>query len=115
MRGRQIYFKDEDFERHGYTDNCDGCDAKRAGMPLRAHSDTCRARLTAELRKDRNPRYLKAKERGGVEPTEPEPTEQAAEIPGDKEAPPWVTETDKAPPPEMWLIGVRWVADRCGR
>ena len=42
-------------------------------MPLRAHSDICRARLTAALRSERNPRYLKAKERGGVEPTEPEP------------------------------------------
>ena len=73
-KGRQIYFKEEDFEAYGYTDGCEGCDAKKAGMPLRRHSDECRARLTAELRKDRNPRYLKARERGGVEPTEPEPT-----------------------------------------
>ena len=74
-KGRQIYFKDSDFEEHGYTDGCEGCDARKAGMPLRRHSDVCRARLTAELRKARNPRYLKARERGGVEPTEPEPTE----------------------------------------
>ena len=53
-------------------------------MPLRAHSDICRARLTAELRKARNPRYLKARERGGVEPTEPEPTEPAADRAADR-------------------------------
>ena len=46
-KGRQIYFKEEDFEAYGYTDGCEGCDAKKAGMPLRRHSDECRARLTA--------------------------------------------------------------------
>ena len=99
-KGRQIYFKEEDFEAHGYTDGCDGCDARRAGMPLRAHSDTCRARLTAALRSERNPRYLKAKERGGVEPTEPEPTEpriqgEASGSAAARESPPEDTNQDK--------------------
>ena len=78
-KGRQIYFKESDFDMYGYTDGCEGCDTRRAGMPLRRHSDVCRARITAELRKERNPRYLKARERGGVEPTEPEPTEPREE------------------------------------
>ena len=38
---------------------------------------------------------MKARERGGVEPTETEPTEQAAENSKDKEPPPGITEMDK--------------------
>ena len=66
-------------KKYGYTDGCIGCEARRAGMPLRAHNAICRDRLTQALRADRNPRYEAARDRGGVPPTVPEEEDKAKE------------------------------------
>ena len=70
--GRKVYLKEEDFMVHGYTEGCPGCIAQKSGMPARAHNGICRKRLGLELQKESNPRWIRARERGGV-------AEQAAE------------------------------------
>ena len=39
-------------ERFGYSDACKGCEAVVFGLPPRPHSQSCRHRLEAEMRKD---------------------------------------------------------------
>ncbi|CAK9063829.1 Uncharacterized protein SCF082_LOCUS32984 [Durusdinium trenchii] len=57
---RAFYVRKADVERHGFTDNCKGCAAVKAGARPVAHSDECRRRIVAlvgprrvELRADR--------------------------------------------------------------
>ena len=40
------------YERHGYTEGCEGCGRMRAGLAQRAHSDGCRKRMEEALRSD---------------------------------------------------------------
>ena len=60
---RGIHLKKEDFERHGYSNECKGCRWMQSGIGRRttghgapAHSFLCRQRLEAALREERNPR-----------------------------------------------------------
>ena len=40
------------FEKHGYTEGCDGCARLAAGMTKKSvHSDKCRNRMYEELKK----------------------------------------------------------------
>ena len=57
---RAFYVRKADVERHGFTDNCKGCAAVKAGARPVAHSDECRRRIVGlvdprrvELRADR--------------------------------------------------------------
>ena len=45
MYRRRMRLKKSDFEEHGYTDGCIGCNAQRRGMTPQSHSEQCRARL----------------------------------------------------------------------
>ena len=72
LKGRQVYFKDSDFDKYGYTKECPGCIARECGLPLKRHSDACRKRLTEALKEEGNPRYEAAKDRGGLEEEEEE-------------------------------------------
>ena len=51
---RSVYFKKEDFEKHGYiAANCEGCRRLRAGgMIARPHAAACRKRMEAELQRE---------------------------------------------------------------
>ena len=51
---RRIYLKPDDFELYGYTRGCKRCDHDKKYGPNRCktnHSETCRARIEAELAK----------------------------------------------------------------
>ena len=60
---RRAYLKKKDFERYGYTENCEGCRRQRVGgMGARAHTQECRSRVEAKLKEDDNPRWKRAQE-----------------------------------------------------
>jgi hypothetical protein len=60
---RRAYLKKEDFEKHGYTEGCEGCRrAKTGGMTARPHTEACRVRLEKLLEEESNPRWKRAKE-----------------------------------------------------
>ena len=50
---RAVYIKEWMLEEFGYTGDCPGCNAKRAGTSLqRSHTSECRQRLEEALSKD---------------------------------------------------------------
>ena len=56
--------KKEDFNRHGYSDNCEGCRRLgTGGIGQRAHTAECRKRREKTLEKEGNPRWTRAEER----------------------------------------------------
>ena len=60
---RRTYLKKRDFEKHGYTDGCEGCRRLRTGgMGARPHTQECRDRLEEKLKEEDNPRWRRAKE-----------------------------------------------------
>ena len=48
---RSAYFSKEDFKNFGFTEGCEGCSRRAAGMAARPHSSKCRTRIEAEMRK----------------------------------------------------------------
>ena len=47
---RRVYIRrDIELDKYGYTDNCVGCIAARAGLQPRVHSAECRARIIARM------------------------------------------------------------------
>ena len=63
-KAMRMHLKLEDFEMHGYTEGCEGCNRVRAGdMESRPRSETCRARMEEAMKDIANPRWLKAKAR----------------------------------------------------
>ena len=63
-KARRMHLKVEDFEMHGYTEGCEGCNRMRAGgMESRPHSETCRARMEEAMKDSSNPRWIKANAR----------------------------------------------------
>ena len=62
---RRVYLKQQDFEQHGYSDECEGCARLQAGMAPRPHSEACRTRLEEELGKQDsgNQRWQAAQDR----------------------------------------------------
>ena len=56
--------KEEDFEKHKYTENCEGCRRMRTGnMSQRPHSKACRTRMEKLLGAEDNPRWRKTQDR----------------------------------------------------
>ena len=52
LDARRMRITQEHLEEYGYTEGCDGCRFKRAGLSGgRAHSERCRKRIMAELEK----------------------------------------------------------------
>ena len=47
---RSAYLSRDDFKRYGFTEGCEGCRRKSAGMAARPHSNKCRSRIEAEMR-----------------------------------------------------------------
>ena len=47
---RRMRIHKRDLEEHGYLDGCPGCQAAKAKMPTRNHSEACRNRLMEALR-----------------------------------------------------------------
>ena len=47
---RRMQINRKDLDEYGYTDGCAGCQATRAGLPRRLHSEACRNRLMEALR-----------------------------------------------------------------
>merc|ERR1712237_210214 len=61
---RKTYLKKKDFEKHGFTEGCEGCKRMRAGgMDARPHSAQCRQRMEEQLKKEDNPRWRSAQAR----------------------------------------------------
>ena len=61
---RRTYLKAKDFEKHGYSENCEGCRRLRTrGMGARPHTEECRSRMEALLKEEENPRWMRAKNR----------------------------------------------------
>ena len=57
---RNTYMENVDFEKHGYTDACEGCRRVMAGsMTLRPHTTECRQRIEEKMGKDVPERYDK--------------------------------------------------------
>ena len=42
---RGMKLTDSVFAQYGYTEGCEGCNRKKAGMQQRPHTETCRKRL----------------------------------------------------------------------
>ena len=62
--GRRTYLKAKDFEKHGFTEGCEGCRRLKAGgMSARPHTEECRQRIEAKLKEEENPRWTRAKNR----------------------------------------------------
>ena len=61
---RKTYLKKRDFEKHGYTDGCEGCRRLRTGgMEARPHNSQCRTRMEELLKNEDNPRWKNAQAR----------------------------------------------------
>ncbi len=62
---RRVYLLPRDFEKHGRTPRCKGCQHKGAKISSRNHSAECRARVEAAIREDatEKERVEKAEER----------------------------------------------------
>ena len=61
---RKTYLKKRDFEKHGYTEGCEGCRRLRTGgMEARPHNSQCRARMEELLKNEDNPRWKNAQAR----------------------------------------------------
>ena len=61
---RRTYFKKKDFEKHGYSEGCEGCRRLKAGnMAQRGHTETCRERVEGLLAADEEPRWKRARDR----------------------------------------------------
>ena len=60
---RRTYLKPRDFEKHGYTEGCEGCRRVRTGgMGARPHTEQCRARMEEALKQEGNPRHKRAED-----------------------------------------------------
>ena len=56
--------KKEDFLKHEYSENCEGCRRLRTGnMSSRPHSKACRIRMEKLFEAEDNPRWRSAKDR----------------------------------------------------
>ena len=54
---RRTYLKKGNFERHGYSEGCEGCRRPRAeNMAARAHTKECRDGMGKILEEENNPR-----------------------------------------------------------
>ena len=50
---RRLRITKKDLDKYGYTEGCEGCRFKQAGIrDHRAHSEACRRRIADEIRKD---------------------------------------------------------------
>ena len=47
---RRAYVMKRHYEKHGYTEGCEGCGRMSAGMKPRPHSNACRERMYRELK-----------------------------------------------------------------
>ena len=63
QKARRVYLKQTDFGQHGYSADCEGCLRLQAGMGVRPHSESCRARIEEELAKGDSRRWKNAKDR----------------------------------------------------
>ena len=58
---RKVYIKKVDFERHGYTEGCEGCRRMMTGsMTLRPHTRECRDRMEKLMQEEDHPRWRRA-------------------------------------------------------
>ena len=48
--GRRMKITSELLQRYCYSEECEGCRRKRAGIEPRPHMDKCRARIWEEMR-----------------------------------------------------------------
>ena len=48
---RRLRVSKDMLRAHGYTENCEGCKAQRAGPAPKNHSERCRSRIVKELEK----------------------------------------------------------------
>ena len=46
---RSAYLSKDDFKKYGFTEGCEGCSRKAAGMAPRPHSRECRGRFETEM------------------------------------------------------------------
>ena len=53
---RRLPIRAQDFARIGYTDGCPGCRSCITGDKVQGHTDACRQRVMAELRRIGDPR-----------------------------------------------------------
>ena len=53
---RRLPIRAQDFARIGYTDGCPGCRSCITGDKVQGHTDACRQRVMAELRRIEDPR-----------------------------------------------------------
>ena len=61
---KSVYLKIKDFEKHGFTEGCEGCKRLRAGgMDARPHNAQCRQRMEEQLKREDNPRWKSAQAR----------------------------------------------------
>ena len=60
---RGAYLKKQDFEKYGYTGNCEGCRRVRTGLPARAHNADCRLRMEGHLKDEGNARWQASEDR----------------------------------------------------
>ena len=61
---RRTYLKARDFQKHGWTEGCEGCRRLKAGnMAARPHNEACRQRMEAILKEEGDPRWMRAKDR----------------------------------------------------
>ena len=87
---RRTYLKARDFEKHGYTEGCEGCRRLRTGgMGARPHTETCRNRMEERLKEEDDPRWRRAKEKldeavwEEVQRQDPEAAAETARMRGD--------------------------------
>ena len=60
---RSFYFRPKDFEKHGFTDRCAGCEAIIRGLRIQPHAEHCRRKMEKLL--EDNIRVKNAKVRLG--------------------------------------------------
>ena len=65
--GRRMRITKPLLEHYGYSEDCEGCRRKRAGMDARLHTDRCRARLWDDMKKDDYGRVLVEREHARID------------------------------------------------
>ena len=79
---KRYRIRKEDILKYGYTVGCLGCRCMSRGQPAQSHSEICRSRITAELRKEGDVRLDREKRR-----MEDEEEERGKKAKGCAEAP----------------------------
>ena len=60
---RKAYLKKSDFEKFGFSEDCEGCRRLMAGLAARPHKETCRHRMETHLEEEEHPRWRRAQDR----------------------------------------------------